>query len=425
MFYHHFLTPHLSLHRSENGTNIYLADGRDLLRENLPVNATPTQCHEAALLEITFLALRDLVDIIPLLKPFGNGEWTALPQKAYWYIRYIAFLRGRIPFIKIADLKKVSKKLWPHVDKHIKTSFPERFPGKGKLAQVISCDWACMVCPDTIHEEIYALGKYATSSSFDQEHVFKRAQQMDIIIDTKPRHPLEEDLYKTLSTEQKKEMEQKNKPTGLPSPPEILPREEAENKYGRLDLVAVREQKRVRDELAFNRVKFRIAQDSKVACYKIDTVSVDRHQYMDYIVWGVSEGNRITELCPGSKGTPTLLEVYRWKQMYPDFALGLQAAEEIQAQIFADRALKIAEDVTEKDEIPVAKFKHRALMERASLQAEKFRPKQVIQTEDLDHKNVADLKRQLKVLLQGNMHALSDVIDVETFDQAEGQQAEE
>ena len=426
MFYPHFQTPHLSLCRDKDFTNIFLADGRMLLRENLPADAPVIDCYNAALNEIAFLVLRDLVDLIPLLQPCGNdNEWFALQVKDFYPIRYVAFLRGKIPFITLADLKKVTKKLWKHMERNIRDSNPERFPGKGKFSKVISCDWACLVSPKSIHEDIYACGKWGSSSTFDQEYVFKEAEKRDIIIDTMIRHHLETDVMKRVDRERAKKRAYQKQSNGLPIPPEIPAKDEADQKYGRLDLVAVKEQKRVRDQLTFSRVKSRILQQSTIPCYKIDDVAVDRHQYMAYVVWAVSEGKRISEVCLGIKGMPSLLEVYKWRQMYPDFAIDLQTAEEIQGQVFADRALEIAEKVEVKEDIPVAKFKHRVLMERASLQAEKFRPKQVIQTEDLDHKDVADLKRQLKVLLQGNVAALDGVVDVDLLEQADGQPQDE
>jgi len=426
MFYRHFQTPHLSLCRDKDFTNIFLADGRMLLRENLPADAPVIDCYNAALNEIAFLVLRDLVDIIPLLQPCGDEhEWFALQQKDFYPIRYSAFLRGRIPFITLADLKKVTKKLWPHTQRNIQNSNPERFPGKGKYAKVISCDWVCLVCPKPIHDDVYACGRIGSTSTFDQEYVFKEAEKRDIIIDSVIRHHLETDVMKKVDGDRAKKRAYQKKSNGLPIPPEIPAKDEADQRYGRLDVVAVKEQKRIRDQLTFNRVKNRILQQSTIPCYKIDNVAVDRHQYMAYVVWAVSEGKRISEVCLGIKGMPSLLEVYKWRQMYPDFAIDLQAAEEIQGQVFADRALEIAEKVEEKEDIPVAKFKHRVLMERASLQAEKFRPKQVIQTEELENKNVSDLKRQLKVLLQGNIAALDGVIDVETLEQAEGQPSDE
>jgi hypothetical protein len=61
----------------------------------------------------------------------------------------------------------------------------------------------------------------------------------------------------------------------------------------------------------------------------------------------------------------------------------------------------------------VAKAQSGFLMQRAALQSEKFREKKVIQTENLDNKNEAEVKRKLKMLLRGEV--VSDIIEVEAY----------
>jgi hypothetical protein len=174
----------------------------------------------------------------------------------------------------------------------------------------------------------------------------------------------------------------------LPEPPRILVEDEAETKF---PIVAV------------HNMKLRLRKSAEADRFKVGEEVLTRFQFMEYLCWCVSEGRTLSKLCTGLNGTPTMIEVNKWRQWHPDFDHDLQIAEKIQATVLADEALDIARDVSaDKDEVNRAKFQHKALMDRAALQDEKFRQKQVIQTEDLNKKDEVEIKRQLVMMLQNN-----------------------
>jgi hypothetical protein len=106
--------------------------------------------------------------------------------------------------------------------------------------------------------------------------------------------------------------------------------------------------------------------------------------------------------------------------MHPDFARNMEIAEAVQAHVFADMAHREVMGVEDKDGVPVAKLKSQFFMKRAALQAEKFRDKQVIQTEDLDKKDERDLRRQLSALLMANPELLmAETMDGEVLHEDE------
>ena len=133
---------------------------------------------------------------------------------------------------------------------------------------------------------------------------------------------------------------------------------------------------------------------------------------MQYIPWAISEGRTLREICKGINGTPTMLEIARWLQWYPDFRREMETAEAIQAHTFVDWAQEIIMGSSnDRDALNLAKAQASFMLKRAALQSEKFREKKVIQTENLDNKNEAEVKRKLKMLLRGDV--VADIIDVD------------
>jgi hypothetical protein len=133
---------------------------------------------------------------------------------------------------------------------------------------------------------------------------------------------------------------------------------------------------------------------------------------MQYIPWAISEGKTLREICKGVNGTPTMLEISRWLQWYPDFKHELETAEMIQAHTFVDWAQEIIMGANaDKDNLNLAKAQANFMLKRAALQSEKFREKKVIQTENLDLKNEAEVRRKLKMLIRNQV--VSEIIDVE------------
>jgi hypothetical protein len=155
--------------------------------------------------------------------------------------------------------------------------------------------------------------------------------------------------------------------------------------------------------------------DAREPIYRIESQPANRYHMMQYIPWALSEGKTLREICKGVNGTPTMLEIARWLQWYPDFRREMESAEAIQAHVFVDQAQEIImTSGYDKDVLNLAKAQASFLLKRAALQSEKFREKKVIQTENLDLKNEADIKRKLKMLLKGDSAGvMSEIIDIE------------
>jgi hypothetical protein len=183
-------------------------------------------------------------------------------------------------------------------------------------------------------------------------------------------------------------------------------------------VLATREQGgAILSDKTFNSIIMRIKADARQPIYRIDQEPANRYQMMQYIPWAITEGQTLRDICKGINGTPSMLEIARWLQYYPDFRRELEQAETIQAQVFMDHAQEIImglEPDTSKEALGVAKAQTNFLMKRAALQSPKFIEKKVIQTENLDMKNEAEVKRKLKMLLRGEV--VSDIIELEPLE---------
>lgn len=387
-------------------------DGRSLLRNPLPPDATSGELTRAALKDILELVVRDLVDLIPLLREFDlAGENLELPIGEMNEIRRMAFIRGHIPYVTNRTANVIGKALWRKAIKDPPT-LPEVMSGNMPSMRVFTCDWVCSVLPAVVHGDIYANGREGGGRGFNRESIFELAADRDIIINSLPSHPLERStailpLAECITGPE----EVKN---DLPAPPEFP---EATSRDFPLDKATLRDEREQNGYLmsdhAFTNMVNRIGMDARERIYRVGKMAMNRLEMMKYLPWAMTEGSTRRELCKGINGTPSMLEVAKWESMYPDFKENMRVAEQVQAHTFMDQAHEIVMGtIADKDQIALAKLQSNFLVKRAALQDEKFRDKQVIQTENLNQKNEAELKHKLKMLILGNMDAIGDIIDV-------------
>jgi hypothetical protein len=409
LFYKHYRTPRLTIDREDGHANLLIANGKPLLKDPLPEDASEDDLKAAAIKEITFLVIRDLVDIVPKLRQFNTEKpFIQLPIHDMNVIRKAAFLRGHIPYITKKIGAEIGKRIWLREIK--RPTYPvEYFQGNLERMQVISCDWACSVLPEVVHNDVYANGRLGGGRGFAREWLFDFAQENDILISSIPIHPLEK---------ASPELEVVEKPI-LKNDLKPAPDGELDLNPGKkfpLDakgLLKTREANgSTLSDHTFQNIVMRIKMDAREPIYCIDSQPANRYQMMQYIPWAISEGKTLREICKGINGTPTMLEIARWLQWYPDFRREMETAEAIQAHTFVDWAQEIImESSADRDKLNLAKAQANFMLKRAALQSEKFREKKVIQTENLDNKNEAEVKRKLKMLLRGDV--VADIIDVE------------
>jgi hypothetical protein len=387
-FYREYRTPRLSVRRDGSKSVVLLADGRELLHEEYHQDTPIEELTEAAEKECLFLALRNMIDIVPLLRPYTEeGEHIQLSKEKAYEVRYVAFLRGRVLYVNQGKLKARCGALWGMMLRRIIHHEEESFPGNGAY-RGISCDSACEMTPEDMHDDIYLLGRAGGGKGFNRGDIWAIAEENNIIIDEVPRHPLE--AVVNVNVEQKL---QKMDPNPLPPPPVILNTKQAESKYKINETIIW---KQARTSYGYETVYKRLAGDARDPIYRIGDEWVNRYQFMDYLVWTVSENKfLLKDICQGKDGMPSMMEVIRWRDLHPDFDHALRVADRAQAAIFADKATEEIEKVTDKDEVPVAKLKSQYFMKRAALGDERFRDKQVIQTQDLDKRDEHEMKRQL------------------------------
>jgi len=411
-FYPLFRTPHLNVQRKDGRINVLLGDGRCLLRESLVENDTSLdELTQFAQKEILFLAVRDLFNIVPLLKPFDEKmEYIQLQRNETRDIRRMSFLRGHILYLPVNLAAKIGAHYWFQAKRKFKND-EEIFCGNMDKMRVYSCDFICGELPAHLHDDVYANGRSGGGRGFNREDIFTFAVDHDIVISSMPVHPLERGA--TL-VELAREVDKPSMKNNLPSPPSGIA---ANGNTYPIDVDSVRAMRErngatVSDN-SFDSIMLRLKLDAREKVYCIGTDVVNRFQMMRYIPWAITQGKTLRELCKGVSGTPSMLEIANWLQYYPDFRRELEAAEEIQAHVFMDMAQEFIMDLGDeesKDRISVARLKSNFMIKRAAIQSEKFREKKVIQTESLDNKNEAEVKRKLKMLLRGEV--VSDIIDV-------------
>ena len=409
LFYPLYRTPRLTIDRDEGRSNLLLANGKPLLREPLPEYATEAELSEAAIKEIQFLVIRDLVDIVPKLRQFNmETSFVQLPINDMNVIRKAAFLRGHILYITKKIGFAIGKRMWLREIKNPNHPI-EVFQGNLAKLQVISCDWACSALPKVTHDDIYANGRVGGGRGFAREWLFEFAEEHNIVITSIPMHPLE---IEAPSPEIIEKPPVKN--DLKPQPVEELDLNPA--KRFPLDTKGLLKTRETNggtlSDHTFQNIVTRIKLDAREPIYCIDSQPANRYQMMQYIPWAISEGRTLREICKGINGTPTMLEIARWLQWYPDFRREMETAEAIQAHTFVDWAQEIIMGSSnDRDALNLAKAQASFMLKRAALQSEKFREKKVIQTENLDNKNEAEVKRKLKMLLRGDV--VADIIDVD------------
>ena len=415
IYYQFYRTPRLTVQREEAGTNIKISDGRLLLRSPLTATATDEELIAAAYKEIMFLVARDLVNIIPLLREYDTEQpCIRIPIQEATKFRRMAFLRGHIPYLTRGLAKLIGKAYWVRATKAHK-NVPEIFQGNLEKMQVYSCDWVCGELPEHLHDDIYANGKPGGGRGFNREEIFVTADEEGIVISSIPEHPLERQRISLEVGPDKERPKMRNDLRPLPEDMKVSP------KFYNVDkdfVLATREQGGATlSDKTFSSIIMRIKADARQPIYRIDAEPANRYQMMQYIPWAITEGRTLRDICKGINGTPSMLEIARWLQYYPDFRRELEQAETIQAQVFMDYAQEIImglEPETSKEARGVAKAQTNFLMKRAALQSPKFIEKKVIQTENLDMKNEAEVKRKLKMLLRGE--AVSDIIELEPLE---------
>lgn len=414
-WYKDFRTPHLSYRKRDGRFEVLLADGRPLFDPPLPEDADEKEMLERAHTEVLMLACRNLVDIMPLLMPFNDElPRIVLDEQRHYQARYVAFLRGRIPYINSKGLRQVSGPEWGIVRMNLRDGKAEAFPGTANF-NGISCDSACEMLPDHMHDNVYWMGKPGGGKGFNKGDIYPIAADFNIVIDGVPKHKLE--------SKSNKNKEPKLPPmpsNNLPEPPQILDTRQAANKY-KLNEAALT--KKACGLNGYRSAYERMAAKASDPIFRIDEDWVNRFQFMDYLIWAIGDGHKMEEICKGRDGTPSLLEVARWADIHPDFGLGLKNAKKVQAIRLADRAIDVVDTAAkevmqagDRDEMLMAKAKlgaakvqHDVYMKRAALDNEDFRDKQVIQTEDLGKKNEGELKRQLVQMLMGNQDLVMEI----------------
>lgn len=384
-----------------------------MLKDSLPFDTTNEELERAAIKDILFLVVRDLVDVIPLLMEFDEHDpHIQLPYLGMSKIREITFLRGHIPYLTQKVASQIGKRFWFDAIKNPK-SVPEIFCGNISNIKACSCDWICSELPERLHDDIYANGKSGGGRGFNRKSIFEIAEEEGIDIGSMPQHPLERKMMILPSGPPKPKPTFRNDLPELPEPLKVTgARYPMDEKF----ILETRESRGgILSDKTFAGVLSRIKADAREEIYCINDKPANRYQMMLYIPWAITEGKTLRDICKGVNGTPTMLEIARWLQYYPDFRRELENAEIIQAHTFVDQAQEIIMDLddvtTSKDELAIARAKSNFLLRRAALQSEKFREKKVIQTEALDNKNEAEIKRKLKMLLRGEI--VTDIIEVE------------
>jgi hypothetical protein len=78
-------------------------------------------------------------------------------------------------------------------------------------------------------------------------------------------------------------------------------------------------------------------------------------EIVEEILVRVSEGATLSSVCNDER-MPTWRTVHRWMSDYPDFARQVEQARELSREYNLDKVVDIADAVTHKDEVPVAKI---------------------------------------------------------------------
>jgi len=414
-WYPDYRTPHLSYRKREGRLEVILSDGRPLFDPPLPEDATEEEMLERAHREILMLACRNLVNIIPLCKPYNEElPYIVLDADRHYQARYIAFLRGRIPYISMPQLRKVSGPEWGIVRMNVRDGKMEAFPGTAKF-NGLSCDSACEMLPEQMHNNVYWAGKPGGGRGFNKGDIYPIAADYNIVIDGIPRHALED--RKNLNKEPRLPKMPAN---DVPAPPQILDTRSAENRFKLSETALTKKACGLNNyRSAFERM----AANAADPIFRIGEDYVNRYQFMDYLIWALGEGHSLESICKGKDGTPSLLEIDRWSTIHPDFGNSLKSAKRVQAIRLADKAIQVidkavvaVDSASDKDEMLIAKGKlsaaklqHDVYMKRAALDNEDFRDKQVIQTEDLSKKTETDLKRQALALLMQHQGLIEEL----------------
>ena len=150
-------------------------------------------------------------------------------------------------------------------------------------------------------------------------------------------------------------------------------------------------------------------QDAEAKTWVVEGKQVDRYEAMKWIVEQLSAGKTYREILAPNQFTrlPTMQTVYAWKAMHPDFGKALKRAKEIQAEVFADRALEIVLDEEVGKNAPLVKVKHDALMKRAALQSPEFREKAPAPPDPPNPDSLREQQQQLAELLRNNPQILT------------------
>jgi len=389
MFYPLYQTPELNYSNNGDGIQVYLSNGAELFPEPLAPSETHDQIVREAEYNLLLLALRYYYNPIPFMMPRSDDQpKIMLTKERTRKIRYAAFLRGNIKYFRYKMLKALAgpdwKKIWQKANCHRHETFSL---ASSSMMEVMSVDAAMSLCSNNFHKEIEETGIVCEAKHFCMDDLYTMADAENIVIGREYLHPLERGADAPVIPD--------NVPVNdLPEPPVILPVDKAVEKFPL-------------DEISETNRRLRAGAEEM--CYSVRGTPLNRYQFMDYLVWAVSNGeykskkiNTLSSICTGLNGTPTKSEVWRWRQWHPDFDHDLKIAEKIQAEGFADKALEIAMDCEDSKDVPVAKLQRDTLMQRAALADEKWRNKQVVQTEDLNQKNEIEIKRQLAMVLQNN-----------------------
>lgn len=382
-----FRTPELNLSESEQGLQVVLGNGFDLFEQRLPLGTPQEEVILTAEATLLMLACRQYFNPIPYLQPaFDEGEKIRLTLEGTARIRKVAFLRRNVKYALRTLLSKMigNGKAFKEFNSKVNAGLMETFyMNSGKI--VVSLDSALAELPEVFHPDLLANARTAEPKYFSMDELYEIADAAHIVVGGPPCHPLELKPSRVVVAPANPGIMLTN---NLPEPPLILVADEAESKF---PIVAI------------HNMKQRLRKSAEADRFKVGDEVLTRFQFMEYLCWCVSEGNKLSKLCTGLNGTPTMIEVGKWRQWHPDFDHDLQVAEKIRATVDADNAREVVDNaMADKDELARARFQYKAYMELAALGDEKFRQKQIIQTEDLNKKDEVEIKRQLVMMLQNN-----------------------
>ena len=116
-FYPLYRTPRLTILQDSGLSRIVARDGRTLVEA--PLETDLEELRKLATRQILTLVVRDLVDLLPLLREFDPEKpYVEIRIEDMAEIRRIAFLRGHIPYLPQRLARLIGKGPWKRAEKY-------------------------------------------------------------------------------------------------------------------------------------------------------------------------------------------------------------------------------------------------------------------------------------------------------------------